>query len=293
MVRTKHDRHPRRKQDVSRFAILAAKSTVFRDMIAFPQLADRDAEKMDGFPVVQLHDSAEDVEVFLRAIFDSRTYTLFFVCSFRDSSLFSQYGKTYYDDDVTNHLTVEDLDEGEGEDEDPPSVALWIIFAAVEVYAHWLLPYAYYCAAMESTEDLLFFTDGKMAPYALKVLALHAHLVRGMVAIAGSLAVHAQCSNAERYDRARDSALSRLFDIMSEDAVDPLPSKTYFEDEKLPQLAAEMCGQCIGWARFRQHAAASAFWDRIPGVLGLQLWEDLHAMAEAAMGDDPDEEMRH
>jgi hypothetical protein len=53
-------------------AILAARSTVFRDMIAFPQPANGYIEQIDGCPVVRLPDSAEHVEVFLRAIFDSR-----------------------------------------------------------------------------------------------------------------------------------------------------------------------------------------------------------------------------
>lgn len=53
-------------------AILAARSTVFKDMIAFPQPTSGDREEIDGYPVVLLHDTARDVEVFLRAIYDSR-----------------------------------------------------------------------------------------------------------------------------------------------------------------------------------------------------------------------------
>lgn len=52
--------------------VLTARSTVFRDMIALPQLTTCDTEQIDGFPVVRLHDAARDVEVFLRAIYDSR-----------------------------------------------------------------------------------------------------------------------------------------------------------------------------------------------------------------------------
>jgi hypothetical protein len=59
--------------------ILVARSTVFRDMIAFPQPAGDGVEQMDGCPVVRLHDSAQDVEVFLRAIFDSRYVLIFAV----------------------------------------------------------------------------------------------------------------------------------------------------------------------------------------------------------------------
>ncbi|KAJ6518378.1 hypothetical protein DFH09DRAFT_940022, partial [Mycena vulgaris] len=53
-------------------SILAARSTVFRDMIAFPQPKEGEAEIIDGSPAVYLPDSAADVEPFLRAIFDSR-----------------------------------------------------------------------------------------------------------------------------------------------------------------------------------------------------------------------------
>ncbi|KAJ6589288.1 hypothetical protein B0H19DRAFT_886340, partial [Mycena capillaripes] len=48
--------------------ILAARSTVFSDIIGLPQPQSGDTEQIDGCPVVRLHDSAEDVEAFLRAI---------------------------------------------------------------------------------------------------------------------------------------------------------------------------------------------------------------------------------
>jgi hypothetical protein len=53
-------------------AILKAQSSVFADMFTFPQPPSADMETMDGFPVVELHDQPEEVEVFLKAIFDSR-----------------------------------------------------------------------------------------------------------------------------------------------------------------------------------------------------------------------------
>ncbi|KAJ7464391.1 hypothetical protein FB451DRAFT_1042210 [Mycena latifolia] len=58
-------------------AILKAQSSVFADMFAFPQPPSESAETetMDGFPVVRLYDDPKDVEVFLRAIFDSSFFT--------------------------------------------------------------------------------------------------------------------------------------------------------------------------------------------------------------------------
>ncbi|KAJ7664761.1 hypothetical protein B0H17DRAFT_835030, partial [Mycena rosella] len=52
-------------------SILSARSSVFRDMVAFPQPSSAEAELIEGSPVVCLSDSAANVEVFLRAILDS------------------------------------------------------------------------------------------------------------------------------------------------------------------------------------------------------------------------------
>ncbi|KAJ7223492.1 hypothetical protein GGX14DRAFT_351947 [Mycena pura] len=48
--------------------MLAARSPVFADMLSFPQPAD--VEMIEGCPVVSLPDAAQEVTVFLRAVFD-------------------------------------------------------------------------------------------------------------------------------------------------------------------------------------------------------------------------------
>lgn len=50
---------------------LAARSSVFRDMLAFPAPAEGNA-MMDGCHIVTVYDSAKDMTVFLKAIMDSR-----------------------------------------------------------------------------------------------------------------------------------------------------------------------------------------------------------------------------
>ncbi|KAJ7149429.1 hypothetical protein C8R43DRAFT_502861 [Mycena crocata] len=47
--------------------MLALQSPIFRDMLSLP--TPRDAETMDGCPIVRLPDGAEDVTVFLKALF--------------------------------------------------------------------------------------------------------------------------------------------------------------------------------------------------------------------------------
>jgi hypothetical protein len=59
-------------------AILREKSPVFADMFSFPQPSDpqsADDQTLDRVPVVKMHDDPAELEVFLKAIFDSR-YTI-------------------------------------------------------------------------------------------------------------------------------------------------------------------------------------------------------------------------
>ncbi|KAJ7496683.1 hypothetical protein FB451DRAFT_1208375 [Mycena latifolia] len=54
--------------------ILSARSTVFGDMISVPQPAEPEGRTLNGHPIVLLHDSAAEVEAFLRAMFDSNYF---------------------------------------------------------------------------------------------------------------------------------------------------------------------------------------------------------------------------
>ncbi|KAJ7604133.1 hypothetical protein FB45DRAFT_851340 [Roridomyces roridus] len=55
--------------------ILAACSPVFQDMLSFPQPPDSDL--VDGCPIVRLPDSAEEVDVFLKALFQPNYFMPF------------------------------------------------------------------------------------------------------------------------------------------------------------------------------------------------------------------------
>jgi hypothetical protein len=52
--------------------ILASQSDVFKDMVSVPQPPSTDAETFEGCAVVYVHDTAEDMERFLRTILDIR-----------------------------------------------------------------------------------------------------------------------------------------------------------------------------------------------------------------------------
>lgn len=58
-------------------SILKEKSPVFADMFAVPQPPSADREAIDGVPVVRMHDDPNELEMFLRAMFDARCVAWF------------------------------------------------------------------------------------------------------------------------------------------------------------------------------------------------------------------------
>ena len=57
--------------------LLAARSSVFKDMLAFPPPAEGN-EMFEGCPIVTVYDSSKDINFFLKAVFDSRCVSLVF-----------------------------------------------------------------------------------------------------------------------------------------------------------------------------------------------------------------------
>ncbi|KAJ7901177.1 hypothetical protein B0H14DRAFT_3123697 [Mycena olivaceomarginata] len=251
--------------------ILAARSTVFNDMIAFPQPESGETETMDGSPVVRLHDSAEDVEAFLRAIYDSRRAPRILRLSHKYGCQYLHrralehliadgwYGRNY-DDDSLEHLSY-------GIPKFSPAHSLWVVHAAIEVGAVWLLPYAYYVLSTYSSAELLPLLEGSMGSHVGKALAAHTHLVRATRA----------CDTPERCNPARSAALANLLRKLSDPELNPIPSTVVqIVMDDLESLGA--CSVCRETPKKQVHEAASAFWDELPSIFGLPPWDTLHAM---------------
>ncbi|KAJ7093486.1 hypothetical protein C8R44DRAFT_645896 [Mycena epipterygia] len=146
-------------------SVLCARSSVFQDMVAFPKPdGAAGAEFLEGGPVVRLHDCAADVEVFLRAIFDSSYFMpppepvdIHVVLGIL--RLAHKYDIQYLYRRALHHLGTEyptslanldkDLDVLNGSvtglyiDKTVP-LGLTVIQAVAQVGALWLLPSAYY-----------------------------------------------------------------------------------------------------------------------------------------------------
>ncbi|KAJ7699116.1 hypothetical protein B0H14DRAFT_3653435 [Mycena olivaceomarginata] len=277
--------------------ILAARSTVFWDMIVFPQPATNETENIDGFPVVCLHDSAEDVASFLRAIYDSSYFMpapapLQLSIVLGIFQLSRKYDVPYLYKHALNHLAAGwyaetydgDLDDQFIYGDSTPAYSPSVINAALEVGAHWLLPFVYQCAATFSAKQLLSFLEGKMSQYALKSLAAHEQMVRGTVSIQRFLIRSEPCLFARTCERARKMTLFHLLDDVSEGATDPFHCAKV-EEHFEPLTADGLCDACLEVSRAKRHEAATAFWNELPGVFGLQPWEDLRAMKQALMGE--------
>ncbi|KAJ7479833.1 hypothetical protein FB451DRAFT_1086393, partial [Mycena latifolia] len=172
--------------------ILAARSTVFRDMIAFPQPTRGAIEQIDGSPVARLHDFARDVEVFLRAIYDSSYFMpapvpvdLWVVLAILRMS--HKYNIHYlylralthlakdgwyepaYDDVFESHLLESDSDVGDN---------LSVLTAAMQIGTLWLHPWAYYCTSTFSAEDLLPLRQDQTERFVKTSLPAQLHISR-------------------------------------------------------------------------------------------------------------------
>ncbi|KAJ7150718.1 hypothetical protein C8R46DRAFT_497294 [Mycena filopes] len=147
-------------------SILAARSPVFQGMFEFPRPAtDSEAgtdgdEMMDGSPVIRLHDSAAEVESFLRAIFDSSYFMpapaiIPFNAVLGILRLSHKYDVGYLHKRALLHLEtiypVEFAEAGKdytdnslGYDDNTVDCDLAALPILVEVGANWLLPAACY-----------------------------------------------------------------------------------------------------------------------------------------------------
>lgn len=60
--------------------VLAKNSDVFRDLFLVPQPICSTESEIDGCPVVQMHDSAEDWTHILNAMYDGRYVVIMYTC---------------------------------------------------------------------------------------------------------------------------------------------------------------------------------------------------------------------
>ncbi|KAJ7503708.1 hypothetical protein B0H11DRAFT_1797688 [Mycena galericulata] len=279
-------------------SILTARSSVFRDMASFPQPDGDPREIFDGSQVVRLHDSAAHVEVFLRAIFDSKYFMpppapveMHVVLGIL--RLAHKYDVDYLFRRALQHLVTEypfDLEEigdvGTISDfqENCIEQHAEVIKVATEVGALWILPAAYYEVCNEGLES--FFENS----------ALQEHLtpdqkktcVLGHTALtAGMLHVH-KFMRAERPTCTNPAHCNGVFRKMNERLLRAVSCGDthvfrYWEDSDWESAA--ICPQCKSTARDSHTIARGFFWMGLPEIFGLPEWGELEDIRIAAIGE--------
>ncbi|KAK6996068.1 BTB domain-containing protein [Favolaschia claudopus] len=277
--------------------ILSARSSVFSDMMAFPQPLDE--ERIDGTPVLLVQDTADGFDAFLRAVYD----TSFFMPAPAPVDLFTalsilrlshKYDIQHLHRRALDHLVVDGwyhqtYDDFRADNPDvhlrviaqsSPINALSVISAATEVNALWFLPYAYYCASTFSCNTLLAASTTETQPYVQRCLLSHAALLRATVSANQFLAT--RC----RKEMCRDLLECRLSDFFASVIAGSCPNP--LADSVVDLKVEGICDSCYENAVIQQHEAVCTFWEDLPQLYGLPSWADLHLMKCVAMGPEDD-----
>ncbi|KAK7062408.1 BTB domain-containing protein [Favolaschia claudopus] len=287
--------------------ILGARSSVFRDMIAFPQPSVPSAQEdtIDGCNVVQLHDKAAEAEVFLRAVFDSSFFMpppscVEFVVVIGVLRLAHKYDVQYLFQRALSHLgsmypaDFTDLLDAVGSVEDLPCddmittgdvehiMAMISLRAALEVGATWLLPGIYY--------NIVFSVDfmNHAAKYLQtdEIQACLAAQIKFMRAQASSYRFMRDlpldsCPCWSECKAALAEAYTELdFRAAEHSDIDPL-APFVFEN-----TAIELCATCDEFSSTHFAEAQQTFWGSLPSIFGLPEWDELDQMRRKAMNEE-------
>ncbi|KAF6750096.1 hypothetical protein DFP72DRAFT_991720 [Ephemerocybe angulata] len=290
--------------------LLCARSSVFGDMFAFPPPAEGNM-MFDGCPIVQTYDSAQDMGFFLRAVLDSD----FFEAPPSQTTmpilegvlrLSTKYDVRYLRQRAMAHLLTtypttlagwkaRDAARTIPSVENTPFVVLNL---AREFDMPWLVPSVAYCI---SSHDINKTLDG--APWAGKTQA------QGEGVVKLGWADIKMCIKGRNNILVRQNAMALSFAKGSRRApnraaaVSPAPSTPTcpapdqcafmrfrcaeilsrwgtagfldFFDEQQEAFAPGFCEGCLEAFRGTCERASEEMWEALPGMFGLEEWEEL------------------
>ncbi|KAJ7652432.1 hypothetical protein DFH06DRAFT_535853 [Mycena polygramma] len=256
--------------------VLAAQSPIFRDAFSIPQPATQ--ETYEGCPLVVLHDSAEDLRLFLLATHDAgylvntpvdgmttlsallRLSTKYEVGHIRSRMIFIL--QTLYPSSLDDYLQKEPPAAWEEVDYDD-FVALRL---AQEVEIPSILPTIYYeCCGYETS--YLMNADISFADKTKCILAKETFSSKWSGRVYSFLFIHppsASCTSVlqcagVRLRRLKTTPL-QLYQVF------PFGCGSYLQG---------LCSDCVEDANLRFQRELPAFWDALPSLFGLAPWTDL------------------
>ncbi|KAK7038485.1 BTB domain-containing protein [Favolaschia claudopus] len=281
-------------------SILTARSPVFRDLLEIPAVGDK---IMDGVPVIQLSESAKEIEAFLKAIYDSSYFMpppapISFAEVFAILRLAHKYDVDYLFRRAVEHLETryhQNLKDVESEDmfiveritvqlkfSTGVQALMCHVFAVSilhEVEALWLLPYAYYIIARSRLKDLITPNEGwdYCPPYRKDVVFQARTLqVAATDRLLAALTSPSDCPTTDKCNLAKFAYLKRCLDSLNRYfAVDPIHKYALSGREG---FVKKLCPGCAAEAQKSYSTVRQQIWDELPQNCGLPEWDVLRAM---------------
>ncbi|KAJ7232026.1 hypothetical protein B0H12DRAFT_203163 [Mycena haematopus] len=291
---------------------LAARSSVFNDMLAFRQPPD--TETIDGCPVVRLPDSAKDVTCFFRAIFDSSFFESYpGKVSFEDALSIARLSHKYAVDYLLRRALVHlshdfptTLPEFDAISEiccstdfraiaggsliSAPYIA--VIHLARQVNALWMLPMAFYMLASANKQtigevlgcEMFNSHPAKLGGDDIIIFitgsVILARLEHEAVSFLYSVDNNTNCTEGSRCNTDRLSALAQVQNSIANAAPpDPLDVCLRAWDAS----SGYCCAQCDEFLYEAHGEARLLIWDKLPGICGLPPWPELEKMKADAL----------
>ncbi|KAJ7023578.1 hypothetical protein C8F04DRAFT_1011340, partial [Mycena alexandri] len=267
--------------------ILAKQSSVFRDMISFPQPTESDTETVEGCPRIILHDKAVDVTAFFRAIFDSS----FFVPPFTPSldslgailRLSIKYDVDYLTKRCLRHLshiyptTLEAWDlRGYSRDivnfRAPPKVypVFQILQLLKEVDAPWLIPAIMYLGCSNPIQRIVDGVDLggtlEMTPEKRALLIAYPEQAIAVESVLRFLKRRfPECDTPAKCN----AELLQLSQFVAENWSSCHFPLEIWEDHDWDQVVGDLCLPCVRQCRKMHATARQEFWNRMPSLFGI------------------------
>ncbi|KAJ7077641.1 hypothetical protein B0H15DRAFT_861447 [Mycena belliarum] len=274
--------------------VLAARSSVFRDMLAFGDAAGE--ETLDGCPVVRMHDSAADVHAFLRAIFDSSFFEpppaktdlaaitgILRLAHKYDVQFLRRRALQHLDTGYPTSLAVYEVSGGETFASDGLDDALRTIQVASEVGAPWVLPTAFYFLCYSDMRDILGAAQWALLSPADQGTAISSY-TRQRTACPPVLPFLRIpfTEGCTALDACTAYKAAYLEDVAAWNISDPLGS---YKD--WTPFEGRICAYCLERSEEYHRRARKKLWDELPAVYGLPGWDVLEAMKAEALAVEP------
>ncbi|KAJ7061527.1 hypothetical protein C8F01DRAFT_1057450 [Mycena amicta] len=300
-------------------SVLARHSSVFQDMLSFPQ--PQDAELVDGCSLVRLPDSEVEVTPFLKALFDPEFFLPFPACTTFEAvygclRLSHKYAVEFLCRRALVHFssqfrpTLSEFDNGDYPEEVtstkrvPAHAASWpapndfdeflvcCVQLAREVDTPWTLPNIFYLLGCR------YNIWGMRLSEVLVWNGIECTLSRQdqEVVFKGSeLQMKASWDVLGCFESPPDDCESKVNCSLVIFAAVSASRNNFREFQRFPLhvwtnghwgLLGDACEGCLGALKERHRTARERFWDALPELYGLPPWTDLEAKRRAAIGDD-------